>query len=284
MIRKRISRGEALGSEFGQELLKRAERAHYSLQSALFLRDRKDLPGASLVSAGKITDPDWNHAGLVDLDPARLSATLASIRNYFHSRGLPAVIAASPFSEPRDLAARLRDRGFVTAFRHAWHFAAPRPVPTVDLAGGFEIRTVTGEEDMRALVEVFESVYAVDLETGEPDEWPKAYGDALRRSFRTRRPGLDVVHYLATSAGEPAAVATSIHGDGMSGLYNLAVLPRFRRRGLGGALVRRRARDALARGQEAVFLQTERKSVERRLVRHGFAKAFTTVGFVEEES
>jgi GNAT superfamily N-acetyltransferase len=293
---------------FDADLARRAEQAHYRLQSALFFRDRWDVPGAlqlsppdprgarpgaSLFSAGEITDPDWNHAGLVALDPARLGAMLALAKRYFHARGLPAAVAVSPFSEPRDLEARLVDLGFVPCFRHGWHFVGRRPggrrpgstpVPAVALPDGSEIRAVANEGDMRAFVEVFETVYSVDLETGEPEELPRGYGQALLGSFREPRSDVDVVHYLATVGGEPAGIATAIHGETMSGLYNLAVLPGFRRRGLGGALVRRRALDALTRGREAVFLQTEGESVARRLVRHGFTKRFTTVGLVERES
>lgn len=264
------------------EIAGRAEKAHYSLQSALFLRERRDLSGASLFSAGEIPDPEWNHAGLVTLDPAALAETLDLAREFFHARGLPAAVAVSPASEPPDLEARLADHGFAPRFRHTWHFlSASDPVPAVELPGGFDVRVVESEGEMRDFVDVFERVYAVDLETGEPDE-ATGYGQALLRSYREGRPGLRVVHYLATSADEPAGVATSIHGETASGLYNLAVLPGFRRRGLGGALVRRRAADALALGRKTVFLQTERKPVERRLRRHGFTKGFTTVGFVEE--
>ena len=264
----------------------RAERAHYSLQSALFIRERRDLSGASLFSAGEIPDPEWNHAGLVTLDPAALAETLDLAREFFHARGLPAAFAVSPASEPPDLEARLADHGFAPCFRHTWHFLSGHflsgsdPDP-VELPGGFDVRVVESEGEMRDFVDVFERVYAVDLETGEPDE-ATGYGQALLRSFREGRPGLRVVHHLATSADEPAGVATSIHGESASGLYNLAVLPGFRRRGLGGALVRRRAADALALGRKTVFLQTERKPVERRLRRHGFTKGFTTVGLVEE--
>lgn len=271
------------------ELLRRAERAHYFLQSVLFLRDRRDLSGASLFSAGRVTDPEWNHAGLVDLDPALLPQTLELAREYYHARGLRAAIVAGPFSQPADLARRLPGHGFATKFRHVWHFLGSGPIPPARLDAGIEIRQVSGADEMRDFVNVFESVYSVDLETGEETEPPEGYREALEDSFRNDFPGVDVVHYLATAEGEPAGVATSIHCregafQGFSGLYNLAVRREFRRRGLGGALVRQRAVDAERRGQDVVFLQTERESVERRLGRHGFVKRMTTLGFVEEES
>ena len=274
------------GARRGEEALRRAERAHYLLQSAVYLRERWDLSGVSLFGAEGIPDPEWNHAALVALAPADLSPRLAEIRELCRARGLPAAIATGPWSEPRGLERRLRARGFAPRFRHAWYLLDPASLPAVEIPPGIELLVVRSAEQMRSFVETFESVYAVDLETGEPDELAPGYALALWDSFGRPRPGLEVVHYLATAAGKPAGAATSIHGRegsarGVSGLYNLAVRPEFRRRGLGAALVRRRAADALDRGQEIVFLQTERESVGRRLSGHGFERGFTTVGWVE---
>ena len=268
------------------DTLKRAEEAHYFLQSAVFLTGRCDLPGVSLFSADAITDPEWNHASLVDLEAAGLSEALEVLRRHYRARGLPAAVMVSPFSKPPELDRRLRELGYLARFRHTWHFVGAGPVPPVELPAKAEIRPVEREQDMRHFIEVFHRVYSVDLETGRPERLCEGYRNSLMASFRGRHDGLDVVHYLALVDGTSAGVATSIHAvgnahRGVTGLYNLAVLPRFRRCGLGAALVRRRAADALARSQSVVFLQTERESVERRLVRHGFVKGMTTTGFVE---
>ena len=273
------------------ETLQQAERAHYFLQSAAFIGGRRDIPGASLFSSSDIADPEWNHAGLVRLESAQLPAALELARQHYRAIARPAAIMVSPFSQPPDLEALLEHHGFVPAFKHMWHFvdrtAVSRgAVPPVELARGIEIRRVRDNNAMRDFVDVFARVYSVDLDTGEPEKLPAGYVNALMRSQHPRQPGLDVVHYLARVGPTPAGVATSIHATqgyhrGTSGLYNLAVLPEFRRQGLGAALVRRRAIDALDRGQRTVFLQTERDSVARRLVRHGFIKRFTSIGFME---
>lgn len=270
----------------GVGTLRRAEEAHYALQGAIFFRRRQEIPGASLVAATAIEDPEWNHAALLRLEAVELGQTLKQVRHHYHALGRPAALVTSPFSKPADVEARLRRQGFAPTFHHVWHFAGRDAVPAVELATDCELRIVDDAKAMQDVVGVFERVYEADLETGAPVELDPGYAEALRASFHGGDGTREVVHYLALVAGRAAGIATSIHGTGgqhraVSGLYNLAVLPGFRRRGLGAALVRRRALDAFARGQRIVFLQTERESVERRLVRQGFVNGFTSTGWVE---
>ena len=253
-------------------MLQRAERAHYRLQAALYLRRRRDLPGMSLFSAGEIPEPEWNHAALLDMDDSDLGRGLDEARSFYRDR--PPTIAVSPFSRPADLPMRLRDEGFEPSFRHFWLVYAGSAKPPVEAPAGIEIAVVDRPARMRAFVEVFETVYADDPED-DVSELSPGYARALWASYRDG--GRGVVHYLATVGGRPAAVGTLLHGRGFGGLYNAAVLPAHRRRGLAAALTARRVAAALDRGARVVFLQTE--ATEAWQCRHGFEPAFETVGF-----
>lgn len=277
------------------EVSRRAEVAHYRLQAAMYFSKRLDLPWASLLFAEDIEDPEWNHAASLDLGPAASNGgfdpCLAEMRRHFEDRERPLTIVGGPSCCPDLEQIPWRRLGFTSSFRQVWHFFQMEPIAAVGLGStgeipGVDIAPVRGDEDMRAFLDVFESVYRVDLETGEPETLAPGYSRGLLRSFHQRHSDLEVVHYLATVNGRPAGVSTSVHGlageiRGISGLYNLAVHPDFRRRGLGGGMVRRRAADARALGQEIVFLQTERESVERRLPRHGFRRGFETEGWTQ---
>lgn len=249
--------------------LERAERAHYRLQAALYLTARRDLEGVSLFASPEIPDREWNHAALVDVAAAAWPARLAEIRRFFDRRGLPPTVVVGPFSRPLDLAARLADAGFAPSFRHDWLFA-PNDAPP-EAATDVEIAAVDGEARMDAFIDVFGAVYADDPEPG--------YARALWGSIR--RAG--VVHYLATVEGRPAAVASALYGGGACGLYNLGVLPPYRRRGLGTALTARRLADARRRGDRLVFLQTERREVARWQRRNGLVPGFATTGWTAPE-
>lgn len=255
--------------------MKQAIWAHYRLQSALYLKERRDFPWGSVFFSEGIPDPEWNHAAALDLEA--MDWDLA--RELFRSRDLPLTLTLGPLT-----GLVWRKTGFESSFRQVWHFAHEPPGDALNLGEGVKIKEVCRETEMQAFLDVFTSVYSVDLETGESDPLAAGYARSLRRSFEESRDDLRVVHYLATVGDRPAGVSTSIHGltgefRGISGLYNLAVHEGFRQQGLGGALVRRRAADARALGQEIIFLQTERASVERRLPRHGFVKGFVTEGW-----
>jgi len=255
--------------------LERAERAHYRLQSALYLAVRQDLEGVSLFASPEVPDPEWNHAALIAIDAAAWPRQLAEIRRFFAGRGLPPTVVVSPFSRPADLAARLADAGFAPSFRYNWLFGSDDGAPA-DVTADVEVVAadvgIVGDETrMRAFVDVFETVYALASEPG--------YARALWGSFHRAT----AVHYLAAVDGRPAAVASALHGGGACGLYNLAVLPSYRRRGLGTALTARRLADAHRRGDGLVFLQTEREAVARWQHHNGLVPGFETTGWTALE-
>ncbi len=146
----------------------------------------------------------------------------------------------------------------------------------MELAAGAEIRRVASAREMRRGIGVFEEVYG-EAEQGGP--LGEGYGRALWESYRRCAGGDRGVHYLAVVDGAPAAFASALHGEDACGLYNLAVLPAYRRRGLGGALTACRVADARKRGRRLAFAQTEHEEVERWQLRHGFAAGFETVGY-----
>ena len=124
---------------FDAKTLRHAERAHYSMQAGLYLRQRRDLPGVALFHAPGIPEPEWCHAGLVALSPAGFAARLPAIRAFYEERSQRPTVAVNPLTEPPDLARRLTDLGFTPSFRHSWFFLS-RPAPAaVEMPAGTEI-------------------------------------------------------------------------------------------------------------------------------------------------
>lgn len=262
--------------------LRRAERAHYALQCHLYLDGHQKLPGAVCFAADNISEPEWNHAALLELTPETLDDGLAEIRTFYAARGLPPSLAVAPWSAPRDLPERLAARGFAPSFRHNWFFYQVAEA-AVDEAAGVVIERVRTRGELDAALDVFRAVYE---NMGEPLE--EGYARAFERSFDETSAEIEAAHYLAWVDGEPVGVATALHGPpddsesearGASGLYNLAVLESFRRRGVGTALTARRAVDTRSRGHDLVFLQTEREVIERWQGRRGLTAGFSTVGY-----
>jgi ribosomal protein S18 acetylase RimI-like enzyme len=63
--------------------------------------------------------------------------------------------------------------------------------------------------------------------------------------------------YVGYAGGEPVSTAAIIHTDGVLGVYNVATLPEFQRRGYGEAIMRLALADAQKRhGADRVILQS----------------------------
>ena len=260
----------------------RLERAHYQLQSSLYFTEEVVLDGAFVYLADGILEPEWNHAALLQADSeSATTAVLQRIEALFDHRRLPSAVEVGPASNAPGLTEQLADRGYERRYRYAWlgpDNEASSGQSVEDVEVDLEVRSVeseddTAEEDTAALVEVFRATY--------PDELDPGY----ERAFQRGQSGdSEVVHHLARSGSIPVAVASSIHGQseeakGVTGLYNLAVHPDWRRRGLGRHLTQLRVDEARHRGHQ-VFLQTERSAVESWQRRHGFRILFHTDGWV----
>ena len=252
------------------------ERAHYLLQSGLYFTETVALEGGSAYFSAGITEPEWNHAALLRAaTPSDTVALLRQVEQLFTSRHLVPAVEVGPSSCAQDLSAILEERGYERLYRYAWLIAERDPgTKTFESDDRTSIREVRSQRDVEEFFSIFRATYPGDLESG--------YARAFARP-RSRSSRYEVIHHLATVGGKPAAIATSIYGgsgaaQGLTGLYNLAVHPNHRRRGLGRLLTQVRVAEAGRRGHDA-FLQTERGSVERWQRRNGFRLAFTTEGW-----
>lgn len=272
----------------------RLERAHYRLQSCSYFTEAVDLDGAVAYLTEGISEPEWNHATFFAESTSKAhttTASLARIEAFYDARGLPPAVEIGPASRPRGLESRLSEWGFERRYRWAWLVPddapaaqGPSPGEIQNDDGSVEIHTVASgvasgdtaaARDVSDFLEVFRATYPGGLGSG--------YERALRRSPSA---GCDVVHRVARIGDRPVAVASSIHGRtgdarGVSGLYNLAVHPNWRRRGLGRLLTDVRVDEARRLGHR-IFLQTERSTVTNWQRRHGFRLAFTTEGWVRD--
>ena len=97
--------------------------------------------------------------------------------------------------------------------------------------------------------------------------------ELLRERLRSGR------SVLVTAAGPAGPLATGSYQlvDGVAEITGVGVLPASRRRGLGAAITRALAADALARGAHTVFLSASDESVARIYARLGFREIGTAM-------
>jgi N-acetylglutamate synthase len=186
------------------------------------------------------------------LDASEMSAAIARVEAFASRHGIPAGIQVSPVSLHGQLQAELDRRGWETRWP-VLVLAAPRSP------------------------EVWSAHVSLEWTDHATPEWLAAWARC--------EPGRDVEAHVDTVfarlAGratfarldDDAAVGIAVEGDGLVGLFCLAVDPARRRNGLGTALVRALLADSRA---EVAYLQTEARNAPAVALyqRLGFNEAY----------
>lgn len=245
---------------------------HYAAQRRLFAEEIVVTSDMTLIAAGPIPEPEWNHVGRLRLGAEPLETALARAWAFLDARGRRRVVVLTPHSEPAALAPRLRALGLQPVFEHDWLVWGQDRAPTPRCPAGVAVEPIADRSELEAMIKVFEGVY-------QDGTLSPGYGQALRRSFAAE----GVTHYLARLRGRPVGAATTVRVGPAAALYNLAVRDEARGLGIGRLLTDLRVAQALEEGAQVAFLQTEAASVARWQQASGFVAVFTATGFGETE-
>lgn len=163
------------------------------------------------------------------LDPEGIDDAVEDALGLFRERKLPGLWWVGPSSTPADLENVLERHGLVRAGASVGMAMDLGPMPPrPPLPEGFAIRRVAGEDMMRQWMEPFTTVFSL------PPEAAGFFFECYRDLASD--PSSPLMHFTAFHDGKPAGTASVVLGTGSAGLYNVAVLPEHRTRGLGTAL------------------------------------------------
>lgn len=171
-------------------------------------------------------------------DPERLAAR---IRAFYTRAGTPGLVVADARSAPW-AAAVAAAGGFPEGDPIPGMLLAPLPDPA-SLPPGVTVERVATVERLR----VYNDTVAAGF--GMPREWLAPLDAPEMLAFP------DAVFYLGLLDGVPVATAMRCATHRVAGVYNIAVLPQARRRGIGAALTRHAALDGADEGCPASVLQ-----------------------------
>jgi hypothetical protein len=200
-----------------------------------------------------------------------VDALISRARDFFAARGQAVEWKLHGHDTPADLPDRLRRAGFTPEAQEtvviglAAPLAAPTPDPT-----GILLREVTALVDLQRIAAM------------ESDVWGEDRGHlarALSEELAADPSGTTVVVAEAGSEVVCAGWVRYIAGTGFATLWGGSTRPQWRRRGIYGALVRYRARLALARGYD--YLEVDATDDSRPILqRAGFIPVTTTTPYV----
>ena len=163
-------------------------------------------------------------------------------------RQVPMLWWTGPASTPADLGERLERRGFVIepAFGMAAALESMAILPRRSRPSPSKRSTTRRRSRLGAACCAAPSARRRPSARRLPT-WSSAMGLDAASPFR---------HFLGRVEGEPAATCSVFFGAGVAGIYDVATLPERRRRGLGAAVTRAAAAEAVARGYRMAILHS----------------------------
>ncbi|MEN9939032.1 MAG: hypothetical protein RLZZ387_5611 [Chloroflexota bacterium] len=125
-----------------------------------------------------------------------------------------------------------------------WMLADLRTLPaTPSQPAGFRIEQIRGAEELRVWSRLSAAGFGQDTQI---------YEDAYaRHGFG---PAASSLHYIGYLDDEPATSSTLLLAGGIAGIFDVSTPPRFRGRGLGGAITRAMMREARTRGYHDAWI------------------------------
>jgi ribosomal protein S18 acetylase RimI-like enzyme len=205
-------------------------------------------------------------------DPEALTETIAA---HYRQQGMTPRVRLTPLSRPEDCAERLRRRGFVAQQEASETFMVLREGRALTDAAGpprpeVVVRRARSEEELAESAGVIWDVF------GMPEEL-RAWGRDLAR----RDLGSEVQRsYTAFLGGEAVGAAAARMTDGITGIYGVATLARFRRRGVCATLVGHIVAAGRAEGNGTIYLSAQAGGYAEGLyARLGFERLFTVATY-----
>jgi ribosomal protein S18 acetylase RimI-like enzyme len=194
---------------------------------------------------------------------------IAEILAYFIRRSIPFMWITEPAAKPSDLGTRLE--------RHGLTYSADWLGMTMDVS---EVReeeranlTIDDVQD-RDTLEKWVGIYTESFKLGACRDRYFAIESGLALSPEAPRR-----HLIGAQQGRPVAAATLFLGAGVAGIYNVATVPKVRRRGFGTAMVSACLHQARAAGYRTAVLHASPigTSLYRRL---GFKRCCVLNGYI----
>ncbi|MCP4541264.1 MAG: GNAT family N-acetyltransferase [Chloroflexi bacterium] len=176
-----------------------------------------------------------------------IDADIQAMKAFFAERGMPWYWWIGPHPYPRDIAQRLKHHSFEFAPPSLPAMAASLPhSKSPPLNPDVQVWQAIGREDLEAASTIRRIAFSF------PDGVGLDYFEAMSDDWLCGDPARLYMARLAD--GPPAAIGALIVGAGMPGVYIMATLPDWGRRGLGKAILARILSEAVAEGHDLIGL------------------------------
>jgi GNAT superfamily N-acetyltransferase len=211
---------------------------------------RLDLSNATATSTGlqiQFLNLALSRAG----ELAQLDGEIETVKAFFARRGVPWYWMIGALPERETIQQRLKAHGLTYNRPDLPAMAAPLPAPKVEIPPDIQVWQAASVDDLKWASKIRHAAFrfpqgvATTYFEDMPDDWLK---NPNARLFLAR---------LGDSP--PASIGALIVGAGYPGVYVMATLPEWERRGLGRAILNRILAEAAAMGFPLIVLTASKK-------------------------
>lgn len=234
-----------------EEAVTAADRHTQAVQCWLPMRApgavRREMPGTTLVSSGlgaAILNQAVGARFPETLHADETHALIGEVRRFFGGRGVPWYWWVGPGCTPTDIGEKLSRHGLTG--RPLPAMAAPLPAPAIAPEPSVRVWRAADLTDLEAASTIRRTAFRFPPGAAQ-HYFEQMPGDWLAND-RAR------LFLAGMAGGPPAAIGALIIDEGMPGVYVMASLPGWQRRGLGGAILNRIMQEAGAEGFRLIAL------------------------------
>ena len=182
-----------------------------------------------------------------DCDETTISTEIEQVKAFFAGRGIPWYWWVGPQPQPADFTARLEQQGLHLNRPGLPALAAPLPHPiSPDLHPATRVWQANSHADLAAASQIRHTAFNF------PDGAGLTYFEDMADDWLRRDPAR--LYLVSLDDGPPVAIGALIMGAGLPGVYIMATLPDWGRRGLGKAVMAHILQQAAADGHSRIAL------------------------------
>jgi len=185
-------------------------------------------------------------ADFADADDKDIQSEIETAKAFFAARRVPWYWWISPFSSPADIGSRLEANGAVYQPPDLPAMVAPLPPPRLETTPDIRVWQAGARADLEAASYIRRIAFRFPKEVGI------SYFDDMAEDWLRGNPAR--LYLASVNDSPPASIGAWILAEGIPGVYVMATLPEWRRRGLGRAILQRLLADAAADGHQMIAL------------------------------
>jgi len=227
--------------------------------------DVKDIGHATLCSNRRNPSTTFNQAFRVNVAESKADKLIADVVRYYKSIDVNPCFMVSPSTRPHTFANSLLQAGFKSVLEEdAMVYRGER---TSFTTGCPDVNVVAADG---SLLDVWTDVSMKGF--GSPAVLRDAILDMYGKVFHYK----GTKPFLAYFQDKPAGVCQLVSFNKVGGIFTMATVPEYRRKGVASTLLRRAIADSFRIGNNLLYLTTTKGSnAERLYTNHGFQVAYT---------